>query len=389
MSKIARANQKIFGSTASTGELKQFGSLAAGAPVNVTDPEQLQALSNYLRGWYGASIGNNAPAQQDMNSICYLYAYQLAYLMQAGIAEWETGTTYYIGSLVNDGTGLIYVSITDGNIANAVSDTANWKQFYNPSRIASVVFADSPYTITTHYDILLFNATGGAITATLPTAVGKTGISLQLKKTDSSFNLVNIATTSSQTIDGVTTSTLATQNESLTVVSDGANWQVQNRRIPSVATAYTLTVGGSVSAPTPGTSTSSATWQRIGNSVRIRYLFIQTSASGAAAGSGSYLFPLPTGLVIDTSLCAVGATGNNVVGWSKVSNAATGLGASSVSGIAVAYDSANIGIAVPTIVSSVPQDTMNLIASTVFNFNATTNVIYSFEAVVPISGWKG
>jgi len=53
-----------------------------------------------------------------------------------------------------------------------------------------------------------------------------TGKQYTIKKTDTSLNVVTVATTSSQTIDGVTTNVLATPYESITVLSDGANWNL-------------------------------------------------------------------------------------------------------------------------------------------------------------------
>lgn len=126
MAKITRKNQKIFGSAAGTDQIAEFGSLAAGVPAFTTDPETIQALSNYLTGWYGAVIGSNSPAIEDMNALCYLFAYQLAYVLQAGVAEWDDSTTYYIGSMVTDGAGGLYISITNANLNNAVTDTTNW-----------------------------------------------------------------------------------------------------------------------------------------------------------------------------------------------------------------------------------------------------------------------
>lgn len=58
--------------------------------------------------------------------------------------------------------------------------------------------------------------------ATLPTAVGITGREYTIKLTASGTGTV--ATTSSQTIDGVTTYTLSAQYKYVTVQSDGANW---------------------------------------------------------------------------------------------------------------------------------------------------------------------
>lgn len=67
----------------------------------------------------------------------------------------------------------------------------------------------------------IINATSGTFTVTLPTAVSDTGREFVLK--NSGTGVLTIATTSSQTIDGSTTRTL-NQYDSLTVVSDGANW---------------------------------------------------------------------------------------------------------------------------------------------------------------------
>jgi hypothetical protein len=71
---------------------------------------------------------------------------------------------------------------------------------------------------------ILVNASGAARTITLPTAIGATGRIYVIKKTDSSANAVTVATTSSQTIDGTTTRTLASQYSTITVQSDGSNW---------------------------------------------------------------------------------------------------------------------------------------------------------------------
>jgi len=52
------------------------------------------------------------------------------------------------------------------------------------------------------------------------------GRSIVVKKTSADGNTLTVATTSSQTIDGLTTQAWTTQYDSLHVVSDGANWQV-------------------------------------------------------------------------------------------------------------------------------------------------------------------
>lgn len=76
------------------------------------------------------------------------------------------------------------------------------------------------YTATvSNYTI---DCTANTFTVTLPTAVGITGRIYVIK--NSGAGTITVGTTSSQTIDGVTTQTLATQYSSYTVQSNGANW---------------------------------------------------------------------------------------------------------------------------------------------------------------------
>lgn len=92
--------------------------------------------------------------------------------------------------------------------------------------LATLVTKTTTYAILTTDNVILCNASGGAFTVTLPTAVSVTGKQYTIKKTDSTLNVVTVATTSSQTIDGATTNVIATPYESITVVSDGSNWMI-------------------------------------------------------------------------------------------------------------------------------------------------------------------
>ena len=82
------------------------------------------------------------------------------------------------------------------------------------------------YTLTSTDNLILADATGGAITMTLPTAVGVTGRIYQIKRINSGANAVTIATTAAQTIDGDTTQVLVVQNVNLSLISDSANWRI-------------------------------------------------------------------------------------------------------------------------------------------------------------------
>jgi hypothetical protein len=78
------------------------------------------------------------------------------------------------------------------------------------------------YTATINDNVIEVTATGKTIT--LPTAVGITGRFYTIKLTASGSGTV--ATTSSQTIDGSTTYSLASQYKYVTVQSNGSNWIV-------------------------------------------------------------------------------------------------------------------------------------------------------------------
>lgn len=75
-----------------------------------------------------------------------------------------------------------------------------------------------------HHTILA-DATSGAITVNLPTAVGIAGRHYIIKKIDNANNVV-VDGSSTQTIDGATTKTITTQYGFLQIVSDGANWLI-------------------------------------------------------------------------------------------------------------------------------------------------------------------
>lgn len=124
MAKILRKFQKIFASGAANNG--QFGSAVAGTKITSSDVETLQALAAYLSGWDSATIGSQKlPTLEEFQALHYISNYQLAYLFQEGVSEWNTDTEYHENSMVKDGT-VLYLSKTNTNTGNAVSDTANW-----------------------------------------------------------------------------------------------------------------------------------------------------------------------------------------------------------------------------------------------------------------------
>lgn len=223
MAKITRANQKIFASTSGIGQLGVFGSLASGSPAYSTNPETIQSLSNYLDGWYAAVLGENSPAIQDMNSLFYLFAYQLSYIFQNGIPEWNSATTYYVGSLCTSGN-FTYRSIADDNLNNAVTNTTYW--VLNGNRIRTTTTTD---TATLNDNFIKANPTSGAFTQTLPISTGlPVGFELGVKNIATNGNAVTVSG-GANLIDGAASFVLNsdTFQESATFKWDGSAWMIK------------------------------------------------------------------------------------------------------------------------------------------------------------------
>jgi hypothetical protein len=90
----------------------------------------------------------------------------------------------------------------------------------------TLVSKTGTYNIATTDCVILCDTTSAAFTVTLPTAVGVTGQFYIIKRTSAGTNRLTIATTSSQTIDGITTAIIDEQYVSITVISDGSNWNM-------------------------------------------------------------------------------------------------------------------------------------------------------------------
>lgn len=117
-----------------------------------------------------------------------------------------TGLVTFNGGVVANNAGAVDSIVTQGIAKSTVS-----------------VAAAHPVAATD--EIILADATAGAFAVTLPTAVGAQGRIITVKKTDATANAVTVASAGG-TIDGAVSIAMATAQESLTVVSDNANWKV-------------------------------------------------------------------------------------------------------------------------------------------------------------------
>jgi hypothetical protein len=92
--------------------------------------------------------------------------------------------------------------------------------------LSTVVSKTANYTTVGADGTVLCDASGGAFTITLVTAVGRSGKIQAVKKTDSTINVVTVAGDGGETIDGAATYALEYEAEVVWVQSDGSNWRV-------------------------------------------------------------------------------------------------------------------------------------------------------------------
>lgn len=90
---------------------------------------------------------------------------------------------------------------------------------------------------------LIFTGTSAA-TLTLPDASSITGRAYVIKNASSNASVLTIATTSSQTIDGLTSWSLSQTNKSLTIISNGANWYAVAESLPGNGAGSAWALGG-------------------------------------------------------------------------------------------------------------------------------------------------
>lgn len=132
MAKIVRKTSQLFAVSAPGTGVEQFASFEVnGAPTYTTDPAVIQAAAAWGLGWSASQFqGTFAPYFQDRNGVDLVALYQLSYVLQQGIGEWDTATVYFRNSIVSFG-GKLYVSLQDFNQGNAPPLTTNsfWTNF--------------------------------------------------------------------------------------------------------------------------------------------------------------------------------------------------------------------------------------------------------------------
>lgn len=350
MAKITRKNHKTFGGTGSSDNFAKFGSLVAGDPIKTKDIDTIQALPAWDEGFQSSIYGGNKDLLlEDLNSFAFEHSRQIAYLFQAGVAEWQADTTYFIGSIVQrttgggDATGELYMSPVDNNTGNAVpvqADNANWRWINSPSlpagsmidwtgivAPAGFILGDGSAVSRTTYAAIFANTTlvlAGTLANLSPIVTGipstanlkagyyisGTGVAngAKILTVDSGTQItMTLAATSSQTPgtltfaanplgDGVTTFNIADTRRRVTAGSGGAGTATLGSQPGAVGgeETHTLTIAEMPSHTHTGLvagTTSNATGA---NSDFLR----SATAMGATGGDGAHNNIQPTLVVM-------------------------------------------------------------------------------------------
>ena len=112
-----------------------------------------------------------------------------------------------------------------GYVCTVGSPTYTWQPKSLNANVPIISTKTANYTITAADDTIV--CTTNAFTVTLPTAIGLSGREFTVKNANTlaSGNLITMATTAAQTIDGIAPGTIAGLS-SQTFVSDNANWWI-------------------------------------------------------------------------------------------------------------------------------------------------------------------
>jgi hypothetical protein len=299
-----------------------------------------------------------------------------------------------VGSQSSDPSGGEAGDMYFSSVANAFKyhDGSTWNVFSGSTNSFAPQTKTSAYSASA-WDFVL--ASNSAFTVTLPTAVGIDGALIAVKKTDSSLsNIITIDGNGSETIDGNATTALHTLNETIILVSDGTNWQIIERKIPSVVlfdTATTIASSGTANAKAAGGSITNdriILW-RVGREIHGRVEYKQTA--GGTTGTGVYKWTMPSGITFDTGNVTA-YTGTDAADTrSEVGHGSIGIPGTASGHVNVyVYDSTNLSIKAGSTATAgiyMVGGTTGPAGGTWYPFGGA--VVYNFKFSVQVANWNG
>lgn len=186
------------------------------------------------------------------------------------------------------------------------------------------------------------------------------------------------------TVSGSTCSSagLARYNSGVVEFCNGTTWSSlssTNGSIPLMSgwTSYTLPITATTTNPTKGTVVRDrAYWRRVGDTMEIMYSYEQSA--GGSAGSGTYIFGIPSGYTIDTAKSIAGVAQQGIMG-----NFAANGGAqfTQIWGEVKIHNTTGFSL-------HGSNEASRYIVSSGSGDLGQASIKYSFYARVPIVGWE-
>lgn len=133
MAQLSRVTQKIFCSTGSQ-QTAVFGTMKSGSPTYSTNIATLMGNTAWNSGWSGAIIAGKAPFMEEFNAIERVNTQQIAYILQSGIPEWDSGTDYYTGNIVKvvtSGVVTVWGATASSTNKDPTSTSGYWTKYFD------------------------------------------------------------------------------------------------------------------------------------------------------------------------------------------------------------------------------------------------------------------
>jgi hypothetical protein len=273
--------------------------------------------------------------------------------------------------------------------ASDISDGAITRPKLATGAVAAVniTTVSAAFSCTGNEDVVLF--TGATHTATLYGPTATPGRQIKFIHRGAHFVPFEIKCVAGN-IQGADTTTASftqyTSGESVTLVSDATNWQVTDRNTyTGEVDAGAIGITATTTAPTkPSVITvDKFYWSRIGSSIEARYEYRNATTSGAAAGSGAYLWILPAGIEFDTDkiyeYTAADQGTPSALGVARAGNP----GGTWVGGVVIPYSASLFKMS-----GLNSGGTSQLVGSGGIAINGANDITYSASFRFPVKNWR-
>ncbi len=196
----------------------------------------------------------------------------------AGAVATSIGTGKVTSTHILDGT------IAAGDLANNTLTSTQVSATGGIATYAATSSSATSVTLTSTQTTYLADASGGAITLTLPApSAAIAGKTFTIKKTDSSTATITISPNAAETIDGASSEILRTQYQTIQLTTNGTDWFVLERSgLKSLKLIHRSTVTGA--------ATNTITISGLNGDADIRYV-VKIHHVGAVGTAAVFLRP--------------------------------------------------------------------------------------------------